>query len=139
MLKIITSKEELFKMPESSYMDESQLDFFNKLINDNLNNCFEMVGRLTAELRDLKDNGTTEIIDQANTVNELSVNSRSLNDYRDRIKKLESALKRIKDGSFGFCELSGEEIGLKRLCFDPSITTTIEEQERKEKKAKHYN
>ncbi|MEO6607226.1 MAG: TraR/DksA C4-type zinc finger protein, partial [Aestuariivirga sp.] len=57
---------------------------------------------------------------------------------RKLISKIDSALKRIEDGSYGYCEESGEPIGLKRLDARPIATLSIEAQERHEKRERVY-
>lgn len=138
MMKIITTKEDLLNMPESAYMNEEQLDFFERYINEEIKQCYKRVAVLQTELHDIKYNGQTEIIDQANNVGELTIKAKELSNYNIRIKAFEAALKRIKDGSYGYCDYSGDEIGLKRLLVNPATNLSVEEQERKEKQARHY-
>lgn len=133
MLKIITNREELLAMPENSYMDESQLDFFEKYINSEINELYKRVSILKSEIQDLNESGTAETIDIANSLNELSIKVETVNQSGNKIKALESALRKIKDGNYGYCAYSGEEIGLKRLLVNPSIELSVEEQDRKEK------
>lgn len=137
-MKVIGSKEELLGMPESSYMNEQQLDFFERYINEEIRNCQNMVGSIQVDIYNLKENGNVEIIDQANTINELSLKTTELNNNHAKIKSLERALKRIADGSYGYCLESGDEIGLKRLLVNPAISLTVDEQERLEKLSKQF-
>lgn len=137
-MNIIKTKEELLSMPESSYMNGQQLDFFERYINEEIKSCYRRIGVLRKELHDLKENGTVEIIDQANTIVELSLKEKELNNYNVRLKALENSLKRIKDESYGYCDYSGDEIGLKRLLINPATHLTVEAQEKEEAKSKHY-
>ena len=81
---------------------------------------------------------SADIVDQASSLTDKSVEMKSLNRSRKLINKIESALKRIKDGTYGFCEETGEPIGLKRLIARPIATLSIEAQERHEKQEKIF-
>ena len=62
----------------------------------------------------------------------------SSNSIRKLVNKIDQALKKIKDGTYGFCEETGEPIGLKRLIARPIATLSIEAQERHEKEEKIF-
>ena len=79
-----------------------------------------------------------DIIDQASSVTEKSIEMRTANRLRKLINKIDSALKRIQDGTYGYCEETGEPIGLKRLIARPIATLTIEAQEKHEKNEKIF-
>ena len=76
---------------------------------------------------------SADIVDQASSYTDKSVEMKALNRSRKLIAKIDSALKRIKDGSYGFCEETGEPIGLKRLIARPIATLSIEAQEKHER------
>ena len=87
----------------------------------------------------LDDNSTSaDIVDQASSYTEKNVELRAINRQIKLISKIDSALKRIQDGSYGFCEETGEPIGLKRLIARPVATLCISAQERHEKDEKVY-
>ena len=87
----------------------------------------------------LDDNSTSaDIVDQASSYTEKNVEMRAINRQIKLISKIDSALKRIKDGTYGFCEESGEPIGLKRLMARPIATLTIEAQEKHERDEKIF-
>ena len=87
----------------------------------------------------LDDNSTSaDIVDQASSYTEKNVELRAINRQIKLISKIESALKRIQDGSYGFCEETGEPIGLKRLMARPVATLCIAAQEKHEKNEKVY-
>ena len=87
----------------------------------------------------LDDNSTSaDIVDQASSYTEKNVEMRAINRQIKLISKIDSALKRIKDGTYGFCEDTGEPIGLKRLIARPVATLTIAAQERHEKEEKVF-
>ena len=87
----------------------------------------------------LDDNSTSaDIVDQASSYTEKNVEMRAINRQIKLISKIDSALKRIKDGTYGFCEDTGDPIGLKRLMARPVATLTIAAQEKHEKEEKVF-
>ena len=87
----------------------------------------------------LDDNSTSaDIVDQASSYTEKNVELRAINRQIKLISKIEAALKRIQDGTYGFCEDTGEPIGLKRLIARPVATLCIAAQEKHEKEEKVY-
>ena len=87
----------------------------------------------------MDDNSTSaDIVDQASSYTEKNVEMRAINRQIKLISKIDSALKRIKDGTYGFCEDTGEPIGLKRLMARPVATLSIEAQEKHEKEEKIF-
>ena len=81
---------------------------------------------------------SADIVDQASSYTDKSVEMKSLNRSRKLISKINSALQRIKDGTYGYCEETGEPIGLKRLIARPVATLSIEAQERHERDEKIF-
>ena len=87
----------------------------------------------------LDDNSTSaDIVDQASSYTEKNVEMRAINRQIKLISKIDAALKRIKDGTYGFCEETAEPIGLKRLMARPVATLCITAQEQHEKEEKVY-
>ena len=87
----------------------------------------------------LDDNSTSaDIVDQASSYTEKNVEMRAINRQIKLISKIDSALKKIKDGTYGFCEETAEPIGLKRLMARPVATLCISAQEKHEKEEKVY-
>ena len=87
----------------------------------------------------LDDNSTSaDIVDQASSYTEKNVEMRAINRQIKLISKIDSALKKIKDGTYGFCEETAEPIGLKRLMARPIATLCIATQEKHEKDEKVY-
>ena len=85
----------------------------------------------------LDDNSTSaDIVDQASSYTEKNVEMRAINRQIKLISKIDSALKRIQEGTYGFCEETGEPIGLKRLMARPVATLSIAAQEKHEKEEK---
>jgi len=87
----------------------------------------------------LDDNSTSaDIVDQASSYTEKNVEMRAINRQIKLISKIDSALKKIKDGTYGFCEETAEPIGLKRLMARPVASLCIAAQEKHEKEEKVY-
>ena len=87
----------------------------------------------------MDDNSTSaDIVDQASSYTEKNVEMRAINRQIKLISKIDSALKRITDGTYGFCEDTGEPIGLKRLMARPVATLSIAAQEKHEKEEKVF-
>ena len=87
----------------------------------------------------LDDNSVSaDIVDQASSYTDKNVEMKAINRQIKLISKIDSALKKIKDGTYGFCEETGEPIGLKRLIARPVATLCIAAQEKHEKNEKVY-
>ena len=87
----------------------------------------------------MDDNSTSaDIVDQASSYPEKNVEMRAINRQIKLISKIDSALKRIKDGTYGFCQETGDPIGLKRLMARPVATLSIAAQEQHEKEEKVF-
>ena len=87
----------------------------------------------------LDDNSTSaDIVDQASSYTEKNVEMRAINRQIKLISKIDQALKKIKDGTYGFCEETGEPIGIKRLIARPIAALCIGAQEKHEKEEKVY-
>ena len=123
---------------KEKYMCEKHLTFFKpKLTNWKV----ELVKTNSQALYNssLDDNSTSaDIVDQASSYTEKNVEMRAINRQIKLISKIDSALKRIKDGTYGFCEETGEPIGLKRLMARPVATLCITAQEKHEKEEKVF-
>jgi|TARA_B100000959_G_C14655595_1_gene490205 DnaK suppressor protein len=88
---------------------------------------------------DLDDNSASaDVVDQASSYTEKNVEMKTINRQIKLISKIDSAIKKIKDGTYGFCEKTGEPIGLKRLIARPIATLCIAAQEKHEKEEKIY-
>ena len=81
---------------------------------------------------------SADIVDQASSYTDKSVEMKALTRSRKLVEKIESALKRLKDGTYGYCEDTSEPIGLKRLMARPIDTLSIEAQERHERDEKIF-
>ena len=81
---------------------------------------------------------SADIVDQASSYTDKTVEMKALNRSRKLIAKIDAALKRLKDGTYGYCDETGEPIGLKRLIARPGATLTIEAQEKHERDEKIF-
>ena len=81
---------------------------------------------------------SSDIIDQASSQAEKTIEMRTLNRQRKLLSKIDKAIKRIKDNTYGYCEETGEPIGIKRLIARPIATLSIEAQENHEKNEKIF-
>ena len=123
---------------KEKYMCAKHLAFFKKKLNDWKT---ELVKTNNEALYNssMDDNTTSaDIVDQASSYTEKNVEMRAINRQIKLISKIESALKRIQNGTYGFCEETGEPIGLKRLIARPVATLTIAAQEKHEKEEKVF-
>lgn len=113
------------------YMGPLQLAYFRRKLVDWR---AELLEESRETLDHLKEENWQEadINDRATVEAEASLELRTRNRYRKLLDKIDSALKRIDDGTYGYCEETGEEIGVKRLEARPIATLSIEAQERHE-------
>ena len=120
------------------YMCPKHVAFFKKKLQD-WKTDLKRTSNEAIYNSSLDDNSTSaDIVDQASSYTEKNVELRAINRQIKLISKIESALKRIQDGTYGFCEETGEPIGLKRLMARPVATLSIEAQERHERDEKIF-
>ncbi len=123
---------------KEKYMCEKQKVFFKKKLIDWKSEIIRSNNEALYN-NSLDDNSTSaDIVDQASSYTEKNVEMRAINRQIKLISKIDSALKRIQDGTYGFCEETGEPIGIKRLIARPVATLCIAAQERHEKEEKVY-
>ena len=120
------------------YMCPKHLAFFKKKLQD-WKSDLKRTSNEAIYNSSLDDNSTSaDIVDQASSYTEKNVELRAINRQIKLIAKIDSALKRIQNGTYGFCDETGEPIGLKRLIARPVATLCIAAQERHEKEEKVY-
>ena len=123
---------------KEKYMCEKQKVFFKKKLIDWKSEIIRSNNEALYN-NSLDDNSTSaDIVDQASSYTEKNVEMRAINRQIKLISKIDSALKRIQDGTYGFCQETGEPIGLKRLIARPVATLCIAAQEKHEKEEKVY-
>jgi DnaK suppressor protein len=119
------------------YMSEGQLEHFRQILNNWKQELMEEVDRTIHHLRDEATN-FPDPNDRATQESEFGLELRARDRERKLLKKIDAALERIEDGSYGYCEETGEEIGLRRLEARPIATLCLEAQERHELVERHY-
>ena len=120
------------------YMCPKHLAFFKKKLQD-WKTDLKRTSNEAIYNSSLDDNSTSaDIVDQASSYTEKNVELRAINRQIKLISKIDSALQRIQDGTYGFCEDTGQPIGLKRLMARPVATLCIAAQEKHEKEEKVY-
>lgn len=119
------------------YMSDAQLEHFRQILLAWKRELMEEVDRTVHHMQDEASN-FPDPNDRATQESEFGLELRTRDRERKLLKKIESALSRIEDGSYGFCEETGEEIGLKRLEARPVATLSVEAQERRELAERQY-
>lgn len=119
------------------FMNERQIEYFRRKLHlwkeDILRESKETISHLQEENHVLPD-----VADRASSETDRSLELRTRDRQRKLISKIDAALKRIEDASYGYCEETGDPIGLKRLDARPIATLSIEAQERHEKRERVY-
>jgi len=120
---------------KEEYMNAKQLEYFRQKLlawrQDLIDESQETINNLRGEVRDVGDEA-----ERASRETENSLELRTRDRYRKLLGKIDQALARIDDNSYGFCEETGEEIGLARLEARPIATLCLDAQERWELKQK---
>jgi DnaK suppressor protein len=119
------------------YMNKEQLDHFRNILNTWKRDLMQEVDRTVLHMKDEAAN-FPDPNDRATQESEFSLELRTRDRERKLIRKIEEAIKRIDDGSYGYCVETGEEIGIKRLEARPVATLCVEAQERRERREKQY-
>ncbi len=131
------TEAELMAMPESEYMSDKQLDFFRACLEAQKEDLLSNAGETTEHLRE-----DTSIVpdpaDRATIEEEHALELRTRDRERKLLKKISQALVRIDSGEYGFCDETGEPIGLGRLLARPTATLSLEAQQRRELKQKMF-
>jgi DnaK suppressor protein len=122
---------------DEPYMNEAQREYFRRKL---LHWRDEILRGSTETLRQLKeeDNRLADLSDWASYETERNFQLRARDRERKLLSKIDEALRRIEDGSYGYCEETQEPIGLRRLEARPIATLSIEAQERHERREKIY-
>jgi len=126
----------LKKMPASQYMNEEQMAYFRTQLRTMQQEILENASHTSEHLREHV--AEPDVADQATIEEENALELRTRDRERKLLRKIEEALKRIDDGSYGYCEETGEAIGILRLLARPTATLTVEAQSRREQKQKLF-
>jgi len=121
-----------------SYMNEMQLEYFRRKL---ISWKDELLNESRDTLKHLQEEKWQEpdLTDRASIESETAFELRTRDRYRKLIDKIDSALERVSSGEYGYCEETGDEIGIRRLEARPVATLTIEAQERHENYEKQHN
>jgi len=132
----LPTEGELLKMPEGDYMNEQQLAFFKYRLQQMERELLQNADETTEHLRE------TVIVpdpaDRATIEEEHALELRTRDRERKLLKKVQQALGRIDTGEYGYCEETGDPIGIPRLLARPTATLSLEAQQRREIKQKMY-
>jgi DnaK suppressor protein len=134
--KRLPTEEELLRMSDTDYMNDSQLAFFKHRLQEIERELLANADETTEHLRE------TVIVpdpaDRATIEEEHALELRTRDRERKLLKKVQSALARIEAGEYGFCEETGDPIGIPRLLARPTATLSLEAQQRREMKQRLY-
>lgn len=131
------TEAEVLAMPDSEYMNDKQLEFFRVKLQTLKDDLLSNAGETTEHLRE-----DTSIVpdpaDRATIEEEHALELRTRDRERKLLKKISQSLARIDAGDYGFCDETGEPIGLGRLIARPTATLSLEAQQRRELKQKMF-
>ena len=131
------SMPELMAMPDTEYMNDKQVDFFRTLLRHQRDELLSNAGETTEHLRE-----DTTIVpdpaDRATIEEEHALELRTRDRERKLLKKISQSLIRLDSNEYGFCDETGEPIGLARLLARPTATLSLEAQQRRELKQKMF-
>ena len=132
----LPTEDQLLKMPDAAYMNDEQLAFFKFRLQTMERELLSNAGETTEHLRE------TVIVpdpaDRATIEEEHALELRTRDRERKLLKKVQGALQRIESGEYGYCEETGEPIGIPRLIARPTATLSLEAQQRRELKQKLF-
>lgn len=121
---------------KEAYMNPKQLEYFRLKLLAWRDELMQEAQETLDNLRDQSYQEVGDEADRANRESEHGLELRTRDRYRKLQRKIEQALERIDDGSYGYCEDTGDPIGVKRLEARPIATLSIDAQERREMKEK---
>ena len=131
------TEPELLAMPESEYMNDKQLDFFRVRLQQQKDDLLSSAGETTEHLRE-DTSIVPDPVDRATIEEEHALELRTRDRERKLLKKIAQSLTRLETGEYGFCDETGEPIGLQRLMARPTATLSLEAQQRRELKQKMF-
>ena len=130
------SEDDVLAAPDKDYMNEAQLAFFRRKLVELRDQLLQNADDTGEHLRE--NEITTDPSDRATLEEEYTLELRTRDRERKLLKKVEKSLRMIDDGSYGWCEETGEPIGVPRLIARPTATLSLEAQERRERVQKLY-
>jgi len=123
---------------KEKYMCEKHKVYFKKRLVEWRNEIIELNSKGLYSNNIDHEISSPDVVDQAASQTEKNVELRTINRQMKLLSKIDKAIKKIKDNTYGYCEETGEPIGLKRLIARPIATLTIEAQEKHEKNEKIF-
>lgn len=129
-------EQELLAMSDKDYMNDKQLEFFRNRLTEMEAELRHNAGQTTENLRE--STVVPDPADRATIEEEHALELRTRDRERKLLKKVQAAIKRIDEGEYGYCEETGEPIGVRRLLARPTATLSLEAQERREIKQKMF-
>ena len=123
---------------KEKYMCEKHKVYFKKRLLDWKNEIIEINSKNLYFKEVDHEISSPDVVDQASSPTEKTVEMRTLNRQIKLLSKIEKAIKKINDNTYGYCEETGEPIGIKRLIARPIATLSIEAQEKHEKNEKIF-
>ena len=127
---IPNEKEKYMNTKQKMYFKTRLIEWKNEIIESNNKSLY--LNEVDQEI------SSPDIIDQASSQTEKTVEMRTLNRQRKLLAKIDQAIKKIKNDTYGYCDETGEPIGIKRLIARPIATLSIEAQEKHERKEKIF-
>jgi DnaK suppressor protein len=127
---IPNTKEKYMCAKQKSYFKARLTEWKNEILESNSKNLYLSPGD--------HEISSPDVVDQASSQTEKNVEMRTINRQIKLLSKIDKAIKKIKDETYGFCEETGEPIGIKRLIARPIATMCIVAQEKHEKEEKVY-
>ena len=124
---------------KEKFMNAKMKEYFRLKLMDWKNELLKESSQTLANLQKEENSAKPDLTDRASEETERTFELRTRDRERKLINKIDSALKRIDDGNYGYCEESGEPIGINRLEARPVATLSLEAQEIHEKKEKRVN
>lgn len=134
--KKLLTEQELLAMPEKDYMNDRQLAFFRHRLQEMEKELRSNAGETTEHLRETVV--VPDPADRATIEEEHALELRTRDRERKLLKKVQAAIQRIDSGDYGWCEETGEPIGVARLLARPTATLSLEAQMRREIRQKMY-
>lgn len=130
------TEQQLRKAPAKDYMNAEQLAFFRNMLRAMQREIHEKADQTSEHLREHEIE--PDPTDQATIEEEYALELRARDRERKLLKKIDQALRSIEEGTYGWCEETGEAIGIPRLLARPTATLSVEAQSRRELKQKLY-
>ena len=134
--KRIPTEAELLRMPESDYMNDAQLAFFRDRLQQIERDILANADETTENLRETVV--VPDPADRATIEEEHALELRTRDRERKLLKKIAQSLARLESGDYGYCDETGEPIGVGRLLARPTATLSLEAQQRRELKQKMF-